>query len=509
MGDRRAIGKAVLLALCWIVSSAAFFISLTKMDLFSLFLQVFVPAALIFGYISLWPIPRVFLKWQLWIAAVVFAAVVTIGASYEIAGSAELVTNQKGRALVYFLGRVPAFYMGMVLVLQMMHKGKALHRRYAALWYMLALCVCWIPYLYAVWPGSLSSSTAMRIMASAGMAGPGAQNPLLFTGLVGLAVWIGKGIFGTADAAIAIYVLMQALLMAWLLGQVVSTVASGSAPKWLVLASLVFFALCPVFPLYAFTVSAYTSFALAVLWLMLMVWRLLRGTEPRTRDAVALCASAVLCVLLSDAGIWLVLVSLSASLVWLLVGRNGAWSGAMYVLACAVCAWFILQTALLPMFPAMDVADKSEPNDAPFHYGYLMPGFVSGTEPTFILGTPEEATDHTAVAADSNKTAIAAVFGRLLTYAPFRILVSPGLYGWIALFALAVALALRRWDMTIQLLVPLMALAIGMASPVNGSLGKALPVCLAAPLLLAAVAQALRRNPNQFMIDRRNNIYEM
>ena len=111
----------------------------------------------------------------------------------------------------------------------------------------------------------------------------------------------------------------------------------------------------------------------------------------------------------------------------------------------------------------------------------------------FVLGVAEEA-DDTAVGMTTNPNAQAmqTVFDRLLTYAPFRILASPGIYGWIALFALAVVLAHRRRQMLLFLLPSLLTLAWCLASPVNGSLGLALPVCFSAPVFLAAAAKCTR-----------------
>lgn len=509
MDDRRAVGKAAVLTLCWIVSSAAFFVPLVKTGSFSLFLQVFVPTAMIFGYVYLWYIPRVFARWHLWAAAALFAAVVTVGASYGNTGTAELVTNQPWKALVYFLGRVPAFYMGMVLLLAMMDKGRALHRRYPAAAYALALLVCWLPYLYALWPGSLSAQAAAQLSAGLGADAVPGGSPLLHAGLVGLAMWAGEGVFGTADAAAALYVLAQALAMAWLLGWLVSMVAADSAPKWLVLSALLFFALCPVFPLYAFAVSADSSFALAALWLTLWVWRISRGGKPTPQTVIALCASAVLCALLRDRGIWIAALPLAALLIGSLSKRGEAWKGAMYALACAACALFVVQTALAPMIPVSGERETAA-RQAPFQYGYLMPGYVSDSEPAFLLGTAEGAESSPVPAANQNAAAVEAVFRRLLTYAPFRILASPGVYGWIALFALAVLLARKRWTALIPLLAPLAVLAACMASPVNGSLGCALPVCLAAPVFLAAVARAARRGAKQEDLhDRRPLEHEM
>jgi hypothetical protein len=125
---RRRIGKAGLLMFCWALSLAAMSLSLAGSGRFSFWMRVFVPVMLIFGYLFLWQIPRVLMRWQLWAAAVLFAAAVTLGASFEHAGSVQLLAEHKGKALIYFLGRVPAFMMGMALFWEAAKRGKTLTR---------------------------------------------------------------------------------------------------------------------------------------------------------------------------------------------------------------------------------------------------------------------------------------------------------------------------------------------------------------------------------------------
>lgn len=363
MHNRRAIGKAVLLAFCWILSLAAMSVSLAYTGLFSVSMQVFVPVLLIFGYLFLWRIPRVFFRWHLWIAAFVFAAVATLGASFGHAGSVALVTSQRWKALVYFAGRVPAFYMGMVLVWEAMESGAPWNRRYPAWAYALVLFACWMPYLVTVWPGTVSNDSITQLTEIFGSKALSNGNPLLQTGLIWFFAAIGQGVFASADAAVALYVLSQGLLMAWLLGYAVSA-AEGGAPKWLVIASFLFYALCPVFPLFAFCVGKDTNFAMAVLWLTLVVWRIVRAGKPAARDAVFLCVAAVLCALLRNAGVGLVVVTLGALLVWSLVRRNTVWQGAMYALICVASVLFILHLALIPLLGA-EKSPESEIMSAP------------------------------------------------------------------------------------------------------------------------------------------------
>lgn len=575
MHNRRAIGKAVLLVFCWVLSLAAMSISLAKTDTFSFWMRVFVPVMLIFGYLFLWRIPRVFLRWQFWAAAAVFAAVATLGASFGRVGSVALVTGQPWKALFYFAGRVPAFYMGMVLVWEAMRRGMAMKRRVPVWGYALVILVCWLPYLVTVWPGTVSNDSITQLMEIFGVKHLSNGNPLVQTGLIWISAGIGKGLFGSPDAAVALYVIAQGILMALLLGYAVYLTAEGGAPKWLSLLSLVFYALCPVFPLFAWCVGKDTNFAMAALWLTLIVWKLVRAGKLTVRDTVSLCASAVLCALLRNAGAGLAAATLAALLCWSLVRKNELWRGALYALACAASALFIVYGALIPFVsaerspeaetlsvPLQQVArvaaDEALPADyydainavlpvdqlkaayngelsdpvknlwregatpeqkqaffkawlslgsrrpatyfsAFFHnsYGYLLPGYVSAIKPTFLLGaegTTAPLKGKFDFTVNPRAEAMKTVLKRLLTYAPFRIFAAPGLYGWIALFALAVMLTARRWRMLLVLLPALLTLAGCLFSPVNGYFRYAMPVYFAAVPLMAAAAEAIRKS---------------
>ena len=75
----------------------------------------------------------------------------------------------------------------------------------------------------------------------------------------------------------------------------------------------------------------------------------------------------------------------------------------------------------------------------------------------------------------------------------YRLLVSPGLYGWITLFA-AAWLMTRRGKRELLSAVPaLFTLAGCLLSAVNGYFRYAMPLYVCAPLLIWLVAQSLRK----------------
>ena len=132
---------------------------------------------------------------------------------------------------------------------------------------------------------------------------------------------------------------------------------------------------------------------------------------------------------------------------------------------------------------------------ATFHntYAYLYPGYVSTIKPTLLIGDQRTRTASVDGYFDYSINPLSVPlkdFTQALNQnALYRVLVSPGLYGWITLFAL-VCLMSRRDKRGLLCAVPaLFTLAGCMLSAVNGYFRYAMPLYLSAPFLLWLVCQ--------------------
>jgi len=418
--------------------------------------------ALGLGYAFLARLYHAFYKPRLWLVSILLAGVATLGESFAQTGTAELVTSQKTLAVLYFVGRVPAYFMGMTLLLEALsrqhvteivfdpypaqpqatvptnfpaqrrgapqgNKGRFAHlnaeapvqrntgrytrqsaegvpistqnhptgnstvkrtqtqatptdfrRNVTAVanmaqhyrqsgtaggavqtiapkriviptWgFMLILLVCWLPYLYAIWPGTVSNDSISQLAEIFGRKPLSNGNPLFQTGLVWLFMSLGKGIFQSADAAVSLYVCTQALLMAWLLGYSLKRMEETRVPRWLIGISTAFYALCPVFPIFAFCMGKDTNFAMAVLWLIMMVWRVVASKWPPMRTLVGLCLSAALCALLRNAGVALAGITLFTLLVWAFFKGTKQWRAPLLALAVLCGVALTMNLAVIP-----------------------------------------------------------------------------------------------------------------------------------------------------------------
>ncbi len=502
---------------------------------------------------------------SIWLLSALLAGVTTLGRSFAQTGTTELLSAYKIQALLYFAGRVPMYGMGAALLLRAL---KGADGRGRPAWvYALILLACWSPYLVIVWPGTVSNDSVTQLAQLFGVQPMSNGNPIFQTWLLGAFVWLGR-LIGGDDAVIALYCCVQALLMAWLLGRVLSRLRGTD---WLRRASLAFYALCPVFPIFAFCVGKDTSFAMAVLWLTASVERFLDTERPAPGASAALIASAVLCALLRNAGVYLAALTLLFTLICTLRRRRALWPAPTAALGAALAVTLLLRLVLLPtlhiapmpeteewsvplqqvarvavseplteeeraaLAPALDPeALKSAYNgelsdpvknlwnenatqaekaaffrlwlkllakhpatclSATFHntYGYLYPGYVSTIKPTLLVGEQRRTTLLDGVfrytvnpRAESFKQTLQTLYDQPL----FRLIVAPGLYGWLTLLCLFTLVARRRGKALIVLLPAAFTLAGCLFSAVNGYFRYAMPLYFCAPICLTLLARA-------------------
>lgn len=563
--------------LCCILSLVALMTSLgAEQDLIlqsNPFALVLVLAAFAMGlallYYAWLRLKHPFSQGLLWVLAVVFAALTLLGKSFDALGTTELITQSKLKTLVFFIGRIPLYYAVMHLLSRQLQNTKSKSTyRFGALPYTMGLFICWLPYWIMTFPGTLSNDSITQIKEILGALPMSNGNPIFQTWLIRICLQISN-LFQNADVMIALYCGLQALLMAWLLGSLLSKMGRSAAPHWLVILSAVFYALCPIFPSFAFCVGKDTNFAMAVLFFSLSIWRILQPSEGKRISAlqiISLCVAAVLCVLLRNPGVYLALITLVILLIWTLIKRNRLWLAPVSALIALVCIYGALHGLIIPTLdiapmpetenyslPLQQVAritasaeltdeektaidgvldlsklkeeynpelsdpvknlwrgDAAEAQKSAFWrtwskllikhpttafsatfantYGYIYPGFISEIKPTLLIGDQSTRTANLtgllAYSVNSNAAGLKAFTNTLAQFPPYRILISPGLYGWITLFTAACLLHKKDKRYLIAAVPAIFTLAGCTLSAVNGYFRYAMPLYLIAPFLL-------------------------
>lgn len=299
---------------------------------------------------------------RLWVLAALFSCVITLGASFAAVGTAELVTGRRARALVTLLGRVPLYYAAMRLLLHALRAPRARTEEggaWGAVRWGGLLLFCWLPWYICLFPGTVSNDSITQLKEIMGVVPLSNGNPVFQTALLAFFRWLGL-LVHSADAGVALYVIVQAVLMAWLLGATLARIGRGSAPRWLMWVSAAFYAFCPIFPVFAFCVGKDTNFAMAVLFFSLALWRVVHPPREERVSAgrtACLCLSAVLCALLRNAGMFLAGLALAVTLVWSLAGKRRAWPAPACGLGCVLAVYAVVHLAVIP---ALHIAPMPE-----------------------------------------------------------------------------------------------------------------------------------------------------
>lgn len=134
------------------------------------------------------------------------------------------------------------------------------------------LFVCWLPYLLKEFPGIATYDSIYQIQQALGLEELTTWHPVLHTLLIKLCMSIGNGIFHSVNAGVAIYSVMQMILMAAIFAISLWYMAKKDVPVGIRFVTLLYFAFCPTFPMMSITMGKDTLFSgMMVLLLMVLV----------------------------------------------------------------------------------------------------------------------------------------------------------------------------------------------------------------------------------------------
>lgn len=238
--------------------------------------------------------------------------------------------------------------------------------------YASVIFIVWIPWLVALYPGSMNWDTVYQITQcypsnSQVWVIPEYESgslvehhfsdhhPLFVTLIYGAFALSSEALFGTWNYGLFFFVLLQAIATACSLACSIVYAEALGCPRKIVFASVAFCAIMPFFPLYAADIVKDSFFSwLFVLWLI-FVLETVRTKGAALNSGKALGGFIVLCLLLcltKKTGFYIVLATL---VVLAIVYRKNKGSLKRLLLSAGSCA--LLMWVLLPLlvFPALDV----------------------------------------------------------------------------------------------------------------------------------------------------------
>ncbi len=226
----------------------------------------------------------------------------------------------------------------------------------AGVWGPFAVvALCWLPYLLAYYPGSLSWDATNQLNMFFGVETWYNNHPVFSTLLMGVCVSAGRGL-GSDNLGLFIYVLLQSGVLAFACAYSVRCMARWGAHPCARALALGFFALVPIWPFFAQWVVKDTLYiALALIFACRVMDLCLDGERAADkRSLAALALLGALCCLLRKNGVLLILPSLLA-LIPVSRGRRGrlGMAAAAGAVAAFFCCWNYLAV------PAMGIGGES------------------------------------------------------------------------------------------------------------------------------------------------------
>jgi len=209
------------------------------------------------------------------------------------------------------------------------------------------LLLCWVPVWLAFWPGSFvyDSGTQFYMYLDSSFS---THHPLLHTLMLGFLMMLGidNTADGSAAVGLAIYSVVQMVLMAGILAYACHWLRRRGTPLWARVMVTLLFAAFPFYALWSFTAQKDTLFGgLTLLFVLQLIdlWR--EGFEGLKKPLriIAFAAIAVLMMLLRNNGVYALLLTLPFAVAW----AKGKRVRVAALLAGCVAAYFLANGALI------------------------------------------------------------------------------------------------------------------------------------------------------------------
>lgn len=196
----------------------------------------------------------------------------------------------------------------------------------------LTLCVCWLPYFLACYPGGVFSDS-FNAIRQAVWGGLNNQQPILYTLLLRFFMDASEATGHSLTVAIAGFCLAQYVAMAIEAAVVLGRLRSANAPIWAMAFTALFFAFFPLVPAYAVSIWKDVPFTLALVAFALSFYDASKALREKDtwcwHIAVRLAVSGLLVSFFRNNGKFILVLCLVILLLIVFFGRAQKNKGAV------------------------------------------------------------------------------------------------------------------------------------------------------------------------------------
>lgn len=167
----------------------------------------------------------------------------------------------------------------------------------------------WLPTMLALYPGAFvydAQDEYIEVISRAFTM----HHPLLHVLLLGGIIHAAEYVGWTANSGIAIYVVLQMLLLSWIFAYSIKMLEKWGMKKKLLAGTMAFFCLFPLFPLYSVCTAKDTLFSGFFLLVVLMLVDIKKGHFFEMKEMLLFVFSSVIMMLLRNNGMYAYLVAI-------------------------------------------------------------------------------------------------------------------------------------------------------------------------------------------------------
>ena len=183
--------------------------------------------------------------------------------------------------------------------------------------------LCWLPWLVSYYPASMDWDVYDSIRKQLGFDPPTNHHPWFYVTVIGMAYRLGQ-FLGDKNIGIFLYSLVRAVVMAAIYARCCVLQRKAGAPGWLPVATMLFFAVTPVWGAYAKHAFKDTLASALFCWYILAlieVGRLVHGKRLRVLPCLEYSAAVLLSALFRNNLVYIVIPITAVLLIIVLAGK--------------------------------------------------------------------------------------------------------------------------------------------------------------------------------------------
>ena len=188
--------------------------------------------------------------------------------------------------------------------------GKNISFKQLNIFLFFIIILCWLPYIIMCFPGNVCYDSGTSILYYLNIYRENTNNPPFQNVIFGIVYVLGVK-FGNINIAIFLYCIIQLLFYAGIISYGLKLLVEKGIPLKIIICVAILYCICPIFPIYAYTMGKDSNFALVFFAFNIMLFKIIdKKSIISRRQTIFFVFIAVVLGLLRNATYLIVVVTL-------------------------------------------------------------------------------------------------------------------------------------------------------------------------------------------------------